>query len=384
MPPSLPPEILDSIVDHLRGDPATLKTCCLVSKSWIHRTREHLFANVGFFATYHRVELWVEAFPDPTNSPAHHTRTLSIHHPHLIKATHAGTISSFCGVVRLVVNTETWDNESLTLVSLHGLSPVLRSLQLIFTALPDSEIFGLICSLPLLEDLKLLSTGNEHRDGRWTTPSTSPRLTGSLELFIASEEIQPTTRRLLDLPNGLHFTKLIMAWFSEQDVTLTTDLVSRCSGTVQSLEVTSYFSGTFPSVLYKNCNSQLRPDVSGMTELDLSEVTQLRDVSFRFTRPNVKWISKALHTARSGNLQRISLEPPRHRNLAVGAAAWERVHQEWVELDQLLVQFWASHSLRPRVTYEPGRFGEEMRVYVAGLLPELTRRGIIDLVQCPP
>ena len=120
-----------------------------------------------------------------------------------------------------------------------------------------------------------------------------------------------------------------------------------------------------------------------MTGLDLSEATKLREVAFRCTEPNVKWISQALHTARSGNLQRISLELPRHRHAAIGAAVWETVHQEWAELDHLLVEFWVSHSLRPKVMYELGKWGEEMRVYVGSLLPELTRRGIIDLVQCP-
>ena len=124
--------------------------------------------------------------------------------------------------------------------------------------------------------------------------------------------------------------------------------------------------------------------MSGMTGLDLSGATQIRDVLFRCLKPNVKWISKVLHTARSGNLRRISLEPPRHRHVAIGAAAWEKVRQEWPELDQLLVQFWASHSLRPKVMCEPGWMGKEMGDHVARLLPELTRRGIIDLVQCPP
>jgi len=247
MPRSLPPEILDFIVDHLRGDPASLKTCCLTSKSWIHRTRKHLFVHVEFRVFGPRLESWTKAFPDPTNSPAHHTRTLSIYHPRLIKAAHADTISSFCGVVHLDMNAGRWSNECVTLVPLQGLSPVLRSLCLI-TALPDSEIFGFICSLPLLEDLEFRSLGRVQRDGRWTTPLTSPRLTGTLDLRGVMEGIQRITRRLLDLPNGLHFTTIAVAWLTKEDVTSTTNLVSRCSDTVQSLEVISCFSGTFPLV----------------------------------------------------------------------------------------------------------------------------------------
>jgi len=156
---SLPPEVLDLIVNHLRGEPATLESCCIVSKSWIHRTREHLFAHVNFFATHPRVEMWVEAFPDPTNSPAHHTRTLSIHYPQAIESVYADTICSFSSVVRLDVIAGQWDEETVSLVPLHGLFPVLRSLHLTFVNLPDSEIFGLVYSLPLLEDLKFCSFG---------------------------------------------------------------------------------------------------------------------------------------------------------------------------------------------------------------------------------
>jgi hypothetical protein len=67
MSSSLPPEILDLIFDHLRDEPTTLKTCCIVSKSWIHRTRKHLFARV---ASKFHIKLWKKVFPDPSNSPA--------------------------------------------------------------------------------------------------------------------------------------------------------------------------------------------------------------------------------------------------------------------------------------------------------------------------
>ena len=52
MSPSLPPEILDHIVDHLRDDPDTLKSYCVTSKSWVLCTRRHLFAYIGFNDSY--------------------------------------------------------------------------------------------------------------------------------------------------------------------------------------------------------------------------------------------------------------------------------------------------------------------------------------------
>lgn len=45
---SLPPEILDLIIDNLHDEPTTLKTCSVVSKSWIQRARKHLFVDIEF------------------------------------------------------------------------------------------------------------------------------------------------------------------------------------------------------------------------------------------------------------------------------------------------------------------------------------------------
>ena len=72
----LPPEILDYIVDFLHYQPKTLKRCCLVSKSWVPRTRKHLFREI-IFRHPSNLKVWKDTFPDPANSPAHYTHCLS-------------------------------------------------------------------------------------------------------------------------------------------------------------------------------------------------------------------------------------------------------------------------------------------------------------------
>ncbi|KAF9789340.1 hypothetical protein BJ322DRAFT_530596 [Thelephora terrestris] len=72
----IPPEICDHIVDFLHGDPNTLKQCCLCSRSWVPRTRKHLFAVVRLYPQ--DIMRWKKTFLDPSNSPAHHTHTLSV------------------------------------------------------------------------------------------------------------------------------------------------------------------------------------------------------------------------------------------------------------------------------------------------------------------
>ena len=245
---SLPLELRDLIIDHLHDEPITLETCCFVSKSWIQRARKHIFADITFKNPCLHVERWKRTFPDPTNSPAHHTRTLTIYNPRFTPA-EADILPTFCGVVHLNVNTVWWRDSMVSFVPLRGLSPVLRSLRLTLAfILPASEVFGLICSFPLLEDLALVSQGYGHMDEGWSAPSTSPRFTGSLELRMA-EGMQSTTRRLLGPPNGLHFTSIVVSWLSERDIGSTMDLVSRCSDTLQSLSITDKSSGPSPSIL---------------------------------------------------------------------------------------------------------------------------------------
>ena len=105
------------------------------------------------------------------------------------------------------------------------------------------EILDLICSFPLLEDLTLVCLG--HEDDGWSTPSTSPKLTGFLDLRCFGE-IRPTARRLLDLPDGLHFAKITVECYTE-DVNSIMDLVSRCSDTLESLSISYYTPGALPS-----------------------------------------------------------------------------------------------------------------------------------------
>ena len=59
----------------------------------------------------------------------------------------------------------------------------------------------------------------------------------------------------------------------------------------------------------------------------------------------------------------------------------EEDDRQWKDLDLLLVQFWSTHSIRPRVVCVAGRVGEDLRDRLPSLLPELTRRGLIDLVE---
>jgi hypothetical protein len=250
--------VLDLIVDHLHDEPATLKMCCVVSKSWVPRTQRHLFAHVKFHSAGPSFESWMKAFPDPSNSPAHHTRNLQLSGSKVITvAITEGHpwLHSFNHLVDLLLSTFDRDDigkddigeddRHISFTQLHGLSPTLKSLHIFSFLIPPPVVLDFICSFPLLEDLSLFSTqfpllGDADE---WDAPPTPPKFTGSLVL---SDNDPRTTRKLLDLPGGLHFSK-ISVLCPPRDCGLAKELVSKCSSTLESLRV-GFDDGTFSTI----------------------------------------------------------------------------------------------------------------------------------------
>ena len=125
--------------------------------------------------------------------------------------------------------------------------------------------------------------------------------------------------------------------------------------------------------------------------IDLSKATRLKHVKFWWGR-DPRWAVKALRTVTHDNRNlQLSLETTwksyGHRvgsdDLGVllddiGGACY----QGWLELDSVLAQLWESHSIRPEVTYNvPTWMGKGTGRRMQILLPEVTARGIVDLVE---
>jgi len=119
--------------------------------------------------------------------------------------------------------------------------------------------------------------------------------------------------------------------------------------------------------------------------IDLSKATKLRDVVFRPQSSSVEWITAAFKTTTPNHreLQKISIGFPYFSgSLDVDTISQSTSFREWLDLDRLLVQFWESRSTGPKVTCAvwDGR-KRDVRGCVECLLPELTRRGAIGLVE---
>jgi hypothetical protein len=250
--PHLPAETLDHIVNHLHDTRDALRNCCLVSKSWVPRSRKHLFAEIKFYTTK-SLRSWKNAFPDPANSPMRYVTTLSVRCPEVVAdadADAAGWIRGFSRVVHLTLNNQGLFADPTPLVLSHEFSPVIKSLRVYFTALPSSQATNLILSFPLLEDLavttSMMSTESDDGSDRLLTsvqPPGPPMLTGTLELRMR-DGMAPIIHWLLSLPDGIHFRELTWTWFREGDHLSTMALVEGCSYTLESLDIGWHLLGT--------------------------------------------------------------------------------------------------------------------------------------------
>lgn len=114
--PRLPPELCDHIIDQLRDQPNALRSCSVVSKSWTPRSRKHIFSTISF-NNDSDVAAWWNTFPDPSNSPAYHARTLAVNYRRGFPETH---LSSFCNVTHLCLHVHQVDGHPTSLAQLHG------------------------------------------------------------------------------------------------------------------------------------------------------------------------------------------------------------------------------------------------------------------------
>ncbi|KAJ6466885.1 hypothetical protein C8R45DRAFT_1020403, partial [Mycena sanguinolenta] len=71
----LPQELVDSVIDYLEGDVASLKVCSLLSRAWVPHTRSYLFENC--FIDPENIFLFRELLRSPYCTFAPHVRSLS-------------------------------------------------------------------------------------------------------------------------------------------------------------------------------------------------------------------------------------------------------------------------------------------------------------------
>jgi hypothetical protein len=130
---------------------------------------------------------------------------------------------------------------------------------------------------------------------------------------------------------------------------------------------------------------------STLDPIDLSKATNLKEVVFQCGSLSSEWVTMTLETigSRHRDLQRICIHIPHILSYAIQEDGITIEQTEvanpgtrWLGLDRLLVQLWESRSIRPKVVYPRAMDGKRgLRAWAGYLLPEITKRGIIDLVE---
>lgn len=170
MPARLPQELVDSIIDELKNDVASLHACSLVSKPWVHRSRKHLFGSVHLPICLLRK--WLERIPAGPVSPLgphHHVRSLSlqptaVYAPFCVPETFVDHLSSFTQVSNLVIThglreewTDAFSDSLLVTRYFGGFGQALRSLELTRVYLDMVVLRALLGVFPCLEQLLIFS-----------------------------------------------------------------------------------------------------------------------------------------------------------------------------------------------------------------------------------
>ena len=399
----LPPEIFDYIIDLLRNERGAVKNCCTLSKWLVPLIQRHIYSDITIKNSL-KLKRWLETFPDFAKSPTYHTRSLRICSVEYLTdndPTESRWIQSFTNVVQLEVQNNRTNEEhdmNKSLVHFHTLSSV-KSLRVAFSFFRMSEVFKLICSLPLLENLDISHIwiwGCVRDDinelGAGFRPQGLLPLTGTLVL--SGGQLKHVTRLLLALPRGLHFHKIVWKGPLPEGLGGVMILVEKCCNTLEYFYFERPPSGESLGP-FGPCNEfdiWRGPDHLFTRSIDLSKATKLKEVSFSYVRlpwpTPVAWITAALKsiTREHQALQQISIHFKQGSGgLEYGWLETGERHQQWRKIEYTtLVQLCESHGCRMKVVYHDCSWKREspikqrLQAFTDALLREMRDERLID------
>ena len=238
--PIIPQDIIYEIVDHLDTDPYsshTLRSCSLISKSWVAPCRRHLFHAVSF--RLKDTFKWIEVFPVPEQSPAHYVKHLSLslegnyYPPHEFLQ----NIQLFTSVKEMVMLGDGGPGESWWIPSFERLPESVTSLTITKDKVALLEIWHVINQLPNLDNLTLsvaLPTVDK-KNLRGIGTFLKGRFGGRLWLHgIYNSTCVGIANMLLEVPTGLYFTEMDLRG-TDRSLLSTVRLVEACHKTLVRL-----------------------------------------------------------------------------------------------------------------------------------------------------
>ena len=214
--PRIPNEILDEILNHLIADSNScddsLRSCSLVSKSWVPPCRRHIFHTIIFSSG--DVAKWLKTFPVPQESPAHYVKDLRF-----LLGGHYGAPEKFSkhtpwftNVEKLALTMNTTSSSSRTSFPAR-LPQSVTSLTIKAggSGVDLMQMRDIMARLPNLNDLKISGPFVVGSKPKKRLPGLGAGLRGKFggELQIRNGYTDEyIVNMLLEVPTRLHFTKI--------------------------------------------------------------------------------------------------------------------------------------------------------------------------------
>ena len=328
--PRIPQEIIDEILDHLAADLTSLRSCALVSKSWLPSCRRHLF-HTTFFNS--ETAKWFETLQEPEDSPARHVRDLRF------------SIRGYYGAPEKFFEYIPWfTNVEKVTLSGHGRYQPLRvpwlwklpqsvtSLTINTGVVTVAQIRDIIVQLPNLDDLSLSGSivAADKRTLVGIGAALRGRFCGQLRL-LKGHTNEDIVDMLLEVPTGLHFTDVQICGTYECLFSIVRLAEACCETIVKLSYAVSAYCESQP-FLRSSCTFTPTPppNVDGdevfQRAFDFSKFPNLQEVEFGvgWMRGGLLWIPLALSTLRpatSPHLSTVKLHFSRSPVASVGALA---------------------------------------------------------------
>lgn len=240
--PYLAQEVVEEIIDMLVGDAENLRSCSLVSKSWINRSRHNLFAFIKL-RSLDDLQPWLET--GYLSGSRHHVRHLYLSEENqtwITPDTIGEIIASFCNVESLdlcYLKFTRFDECSPS----EGFSQTLTSLTIQKSKVDSGTLPIFVCMFPNLDNLELNRIEKEVATIPSTGPTIAPRFRGKLALLDVWSETGSIVAPFLDPPLSVAFkdVRVVNCTFGTEKVLR--DLFFACENTAETVELAKVFFG---------------------------------------------------------------------------------------------------------------------------------------------
>ncbi|KAF9651966.1 hypothetical protein BDM02DRAFT_322138 [Thelephora ganbajun] len=242
----LPQELIDTIIDNLRNNPASLRACSLVAQSWTSRSQRHLFSAVVIWSD--TLHLWHKNISPSSDSVSSYIRDLSLSanegsrdprfSPNLLNLAHEH-FASIQELESLKLFRWTLVNWECYTRSFGSLSMSLHELQLIQPTSDTTALLSLATFFFRIERIVIISPSILSTDTSNFYPPAGLRLGWKIVHFMSfGGRCAAFLQKLAELPEAFVWEQLTLGLASDvYRLDVFPRLLSSCSATLRTLRI---------------------------------------------------------------------------------------------------------------------------------------------------